>query len=92
MDNMRVHHSGVSKQAYESLKIIPVFNIAYSPQFNPIESVFSMVKAKYKKLLLKTLIDKKRPKPKQLIIEAIGSLEIEKIRKCIAHGIKELSD
>ena len=51
-----------------------------------------MVKAKYKKLLLKTLIDKKRPKPKQLIIEAIGSLEIEKIRKCIAHGIKELSD
>ena len=51
-----------------------------------------MLKAKYKKLLLKTFIDKLRPKPKQLIIEAIDSLEIEKIRKCISHGIKELSD
>ncbi len=51
-----------------------------------------MLKAKYKKLLLKTFIDKRRPKPKQLIIEAIDSLEIEKIRRCISHGIKELSD
>jgi hypothetical protein len=69
-----------------------VFNIAYSPQFNPIESVFSMLKAKYKNLFLKTLIDKRRPKPKELIREAIECMEIEKIRKCIMHGMKELSD
>jgi transposase len=58
MDNMRVHHSRVSKEAYKELKLTPIFNIAYSPQFNPIESVFSMIKSNYKKQLLKNLIEK----------------------------------
>jgi hypothetical protein len=31
MDNMRVHHSRLSRQAYEELKLTPLFNIPYSP-------------------------------------------------------------
>ena len=80
MDNMRVHHSRVSKEAYKELDLTPIFNIAYSPQFNPIESVFSMIKSNYKKLLLKTLIQKNKVRTRHLITNAISALEIEKIR------------
>ncbi len=51
-----------------------------------------MLKAKYKKLLLKTFVEKRKPKPKQLIREAIDSMDIEKIRNCIMHGMKVLND
>lgn len=47
MDNMRAHHSGVVKEAMSRLSVLPIFNVPYSPQFNGIESVFSMVKATY---------------------------------------------
>ena len=29
---------------YTSLNIMPIFNVSYSPEFNPIESCFSQVK------------------------------------------------
>jgi hypothetical protein len=50
-----------------------------------------MIKSKYKKLLLKTLIDKKKVRTRHLITNAISALEIEKIRNCIRHGIDELN-
>ncbi len=90
MDNMRVHHSHISKESYRELELTPIFNIAYSPQFNPIESVFSMIKSNYKKLLLKCLIEKHKVRTRQMIANAISALEIEKIRNCIRHGIDEL--
>ena len=71
MDNMRVHHSLLSKEAYQELKLIPIFNIAYSPQFNPIESVFSMIKQAYKKLLLQAIIEKQRIRSRHLIANAM---------------------
>jgi len=46
-----------------------------------------MIKSKYKKLLLKTLIDKNKVRTRHLIKNAISALEIEKIRSCIRHGI-----
>jgi transposase len=74
MDNMRVHHSNVSKEAYKELELTPIFNIAYSPQFNPIESVFSMIKSNYKKLLLKSLIEKHKVRTRHLIKMRFQSL------------------
>ena len=41
MDNLMVHKSTEVKEAYLRLKITPIFNIPYSPQFNGIESYFS---------------------------------------------------
>ena len=45
MDNLTVHKSQDIKPLYEQLNIMPIFNVGYSPEFNPIESVFSKVKA-----------------------------------------------
>ena len=41
MDKLAVHRHKEVKLMYEALDIKPIFNVGYSPEFNPIESVFS---------------------------------------------------
>lgn len=41
MDQLAVHKSKEVRPVYEELGITPIFNIGYSPEFNPIEAVFS---------------------------------------------------
>lgn len=91
MDNMRVHHSKLAKARYPGLNIIPIFNVAYCPQFNGIEAVFSMVKAHYKKALLARILSDQRKNPVQLIKEAVATLDPEKIRRCVDHGVNEIN-
>lgn len=52
LDNLTVHKAKESKMLFEQLNITEIFNVPYCPQFNGIESYFSLVKAKYKKQLL----------------------------------------
>ena len=56
MDNLTVHKSNKTKKTLQTLKIKSIFNISYSPQYNPIESVFSKVKQKFKCLRLQKLM------------------------------------
>ena len=44
MDQLKVHQAIVVKPYYDKLDIKPIFNVGYSPEFNPIEAVFSRVK------------------------------------------------
>ena len=55
---MNVHKSNVVKEVYGKHKIIPIFNVAYSPQFNPIEAIFSKVKAEFNARRLNCLVNK----------------------------------
>ena len=41
MDQLKVHKAHQVKPFYIELDIEPVYNVGYSPEFNPIESVFS---------------------------------------------------
>ena len=45
MDNAPIHRSREVKPVYGELDVKPVYNVAYSPEFNPIEAVFSKVKS-----------------------------------------------
>ena len=56
LDNLAVHKAEESREAYTKYKITPIFNMPYSPQYNGIESYFSLVKSQYKNLLLKVLL------------------------------------
>ena len=56
LDNLMVHRSNATKEVYRRLNITPIFNIPYSPQFNGIESYFSLVKGEYKRRLLQLLM------------------------------------
>ena len=48
VDNLGVHKTPKVMKTYEELGIEPIFNSTYSPQFNPIEVIFSQVKRHYK--------------------------------------------
>ena len=48
MDQLRVHKSRDVQPEYNRLDITPIFNVGYSPELNPIEAVFSKVKAVFK--------------------------------------------
>lgn len=52
MDNLSVHKTKEVQDTYKRLKITPIYNMPYSPDFNGIESYFSLVKSEYKKLVL----------------------------------------
>lgn len=55
MDNLSVHRSKVIRERLEELSIEVIFNPAYSPEFNGIESVFSIFKNKYKRKRLQCI-------------------------------------
>ena len=49
LDNLQVHKSPEVNEAYERLNIRAIYNPPYRYEFQPIEMVFSTVKAHYKK-------------------------------------------
>jgi transposase len=66
MDNMTVHHSRLALQKYQELGITPIFNVPYSPQFNGIESVFSMVRLQQRSPCSKTSLKRHERKGRRL--------------------------
>ena len=60
MDNMKSHHAKAIKQLLEEAKVRYIFLPPYSPDLNPIENLWSKVKAllrKFKARTLETLSD-----------------------------------
>jgi len=56
MDNLQVHKTKEVLETCKRLKVRPIFNVPYSPDFNGIETYFSLIKGEYKKLILERLI------------------------------------
>lgn len=52
MDNLQVHKTKEVVDVCKELKVETIFNVPYSPDFNGIESYFSLVKGAYKKKIL----------------------------------------
>ena len=50
MDNARIHHSQVVTSAFNEESISFKFLPPYSPQLNPIENVFGVIKNRYRSL------------------------------------------
>ena len=55
MDNMKSHHAKAIKQLLEKAKVRYVFLPPYSPDLNPIENLWSKVKALLRKFKARTL-------------------------------------
>ena len=58
MDQLAVHKSRHLHEWWEKLNITPVFNVGWSPQFNPIEAVFSQIKRMFSSRRLNNLVNK----------------------------------
>ena len=57
MDNLRVHTSLEIKERMDELGFAYIYSPAYSPDFNPIETVFSLVKCYLKKQRLAAAVN-----------------------------------
>ena len=87
-----MHKSSDSKDAFQRLQIIPIYNIPYSPDFNGIESYFSLIKAEYKKMLLKSLIRDNGFNTTRLIKSSISAVSDEKVRACARNGREQMEE
>ena len=58
MDNLWVHKQKDVRELMAKLDIKPIYNVAYSPEFNPIEAVFSKVKRQFSCQRLHNLVTK----------------------------------
>ncbi len=55
MDNMRTHHAKAVKKVIDELQINVIYLPPYSPDFNPIENMWSKIKAILRKLKVRVL-------------------------------------
>ena len=56
IESLQVHKTKEVLETCKRLKARPIFNVPYSPDFNGIETYFSLLKGEYKKLILERLI------------------------------------
>jgi len=67
MDNLAVHRSNEVKERLEEMSIPYIFSPPYSPDYNRIESVFSIFKKELKVRRLKSIIEGKYFNTKEAI-------------------------
>lgn len=92
MDNLSVHKSKATRRAYRHLDIVPLFNLAYSPDYNPIEMVFSQVKHHFKKDRLRKLANGEPFETAAAAEDAHYRVPAASIDRCIRHSDNLLRD
>ena len=85
MDNLSTHRSKKSTEAMARLGFRYIFNIAYAPDFNPIELTFSKVKAKFKTLRAQKVVGVIQVSHEALITQAVKSVRKQDIVNCVNH-------
>ena len=75
MDNLSAHTSERAKKAMREQGFHFVYNVPYSPDYNPIELVFSQVKANFKALRAKKFMGLTQDNHESLIAQAVEKLK-----------------
>ena len=74
LDNLSAHTSKKSLAEMKRLNISHVFNVPYSPQYNPIELSFAKVKQKFKTYRLQKLLGQRQDDYRALVAKAVKSI------------------
>ena len=82
-DNLSVHRSNDVKERLEELGIKYIFAPVYSPELNPIEFVFSIVKREIKKERLKAILYDHKIDLYEVIHEKFNDVNILSLVNCI---------
>ena len=72
----------------DKLRITPIFAPAYSPDYNPIEYVFSKLKKDVKKRRIQNMIQNKMVDYNALIPKAVCEISKNDVNNCIDHVLK----
>ena len=84
LDNCRVHHSKkVTKFLLEN-EINVIFNVAYAPEYNPIERVWAQLKAQFKKEKMGLILEGRSPNYEKIIRRILQAYPAEKISSICA--------
>lgn len=81
MDNLRTHHIAVAKEMLRDAGIELIFLPPYSPEFNPIEEVWSIVKSVFRKLEAQNISEYV-----DSLNQAIKAITSEKLRNLFRHA------
>ena len=87
MDNAPIHTAKVVKPYYADLEITPVFNVGYSPEFNPIEAVFSKVKRLFIHERLNNLVNKTGFNFDRTIKKSFRSINADHCGACVRKSL-----
>ena len=90
MDNLQVHKTKEVLETCKRLKARPIFNVPYSPDFNGIETYFSLLKGEYKKLILEKLIKGIKVDSSSMIVQSIHKVDQEKAKRCVTGGLNRI--
>ena len=77
-----------TRKLYHKLDIVPVFAPVYSPELNPIEYVFAMLKKHVKQMRLSDMIRQEKRTFDDLVPIAVDKLNVQDINHCIGHVYK----
>jgi len=83
MDNLSVHRSKVTKERMNELGFGYIFGPSYSPDLNPIESVFSIAKSYIKKERLRAIASGEEVDIWKIIRESFDRINSLKVFNCI---------
>ena len=78
-----MHKSRDVQPEYDRLNIRPIYNVGYSPELNPIEAVFSKVKAIFCRDRLSSLVNKTGFNFDRAITAAFGAVTPEHCAACV---------
>ena len=85
MDNLSAHKAEKSIEEMKQLGFRWIWNCTYSPQYNPIELVFSKVKNAFKNLRAQKLIGNRQESHEAMVAMAMRSVRKQDIVNCIRH-------
>ena len=74
----------------QAIKSTTNFNVPYSPDFNGIETYFSLLKGEYKKLILERLIKCIKVDSSSMIVQSIQNVDHEKAKRCVTGGLNRI--
>ena len=75
LDNLGVHTCGYATAAMKRLRFRYLYNVPYSPQYNPIELVFSQAKGNFKGLRARKLMGLTQEPHETLVARAFQNLK-----------------
>ena len=90
MDNLRVHHTLDVKDLCQEYDIPLIFNMAYSPEYNPIETYFSLLKNFFKRIKLNYIANDKRIDVFEIVDKCTDKIKNKYVKNICKRGLEKL--